>query len=60
MDPDLNKCDLNHRVSHHPKMRDDEWEQAYRIAWDTYYTPAHIQTILSRSAAVSSAARRPR
>ena len=27
-------------------------EQAYRIAWDTYYTPEHIRTILRRSAAV--------
>jgi hypothetical protein len=52
MDPDMNKYDLNHRVSHHPKMQDDEWEQAYRIAWDTYYTPEHIRTILRRSAAV--------
>ena len=30
MDPDLNKYDLNHRVSHHPKMSDEEWEDAYR------------------------------
>ena len=34
MDPDLNKYDLNHRVSHHPKMSDAEWEDAYRAAWD--------------------------
>jgi hypothetical protein len=48
MDPDLNKYDLNHRVSHHPKMSDAEWEDAYRAAWDTYYTPEHIRTILRR------------
>jgi len=51
MDPDLNKYDLNHRVSHHPKMSDQEWEDAYRIAWDTYYTPEHMHTILRRTAA---------
>src|SRR6201994_4385062 len=51
MDPDLNKYDLNHRVSHHPTMSDQEWEEAYRAAWDTYYTPEHIRTILRRSAA---------
>jgi hypothetical protein len=51
MDPDMNKYDLNHRVSHHSKMSDAEWEEAYRMAWDTYYTPEHIRTILRRVAA---------
>jgi hypothetical protein len=51
MDPDLNKYDLNHRVSHHPKMSDEEWEEAYRAAWDSYYTPEHVRTILRRTAA---------
>ena len=46
MDPDINKYDLDHRVSHHPKMSDAEWEEAYRAAWDAYYTPEHIRTIL--------------
>jgi hypothetical protein len=51
MDPDINKYDLNHRVSHHPKMSDTEWEEAYRAAWDSYYTPEHVRTILRRVAA---------
>ncbi len=51
MDPDMNKYDLNHRVSHHPKMSDADWEDAYRAAWACYYTPEHIHTILRRSAA---------
>ncbi len=51
MDPDMNKYDLNHRVSHHPKMSDAEWEEAYRAAWAAYYTPGHVRTILRRSAA---------
>ena len=29
MDPDLNKYDLNHRVSHHPIMSDAVWEKVY-------------------------------
>ena len=33
MDPDMNKYDLNHRVSHHSKMSDEEWEDVYRAAW---------------------------
>ena len=48
MDPDMNKYDLNHRVSHHPKMSDAEWEEAYRAAWEAFYTPEHVRTILRR------------
>ena len=51
MDPDMNKYDVNHRVSHHPKMPDQEWEDAYRAAWNTFYAPDHVRTILRRSAA---------
>ena len=51
MDPDLNKYDLNHRVSHHPKMSDTEWEDAYRAAWDSYYSIDHMKTVLQRAAA---------
>ncbi len=51
MDPDLNKYDLNHRVSHHPKMSDAEWEDVYRAAWQSYYSPEHMRTILRRIAA---------
>jgi hypothetical protein len=51
MDPDMNKYDLNHRVSHHGTMSDAEWEDAYRAAWAAFYTPEHVRTILRRSAA---------
>ena len=50
MDPDPNKYDLNHRVSHHPKMSDEEWEDAYHSAWRADYSPDHIRTILRRIA----------
>jgi hypothetical protein len=51
MDDDLNKYDLNHRVSHHPRMSDAEWESAYRAAWENYYTTDHVRTIVRRAAA---------
>src|SRR6185503_2601466 len=51
MDPDINKYDLNHRVTHHQRMSDAEWEEAYRAAWAAYYTPDHLRTILRRIAA---------
>ena len=47
MDSDLNKYDLDHRVSHHPKMSDAEWEEAYRGAWSAYFTPDHVRSILA-------------
>jgi hypothetical protein len=51
MDGDMNKYDLSHRVSHHPKMSDTEWEETYHSAWEAFYTPEHIRTILRRVAA---------
>jgi hypothetical protein len=51
MDPDMNKYDLNNRVTQHPKMTDSDWEAAYRAAWDAFYCPEHIRTILRRAAA---------
>jgi radical SAM superfamily enzyme YgiQ (UPF0313 family) len=49
MDPDLNKYDLEHAVTAHPKMSKTEWEQLYWDAWKIYYTPEHIETILRRA-----------
>jgi hypothetical protein len=59
MDPDINKYDLDHRVSHHSKMSDAEWEEAYRAAWATYYTPEHIRTILKRAAQIPNGRPKP-
>jgi len=51
MDPDMNKYDLEHVVTGHAKMSQAEWEGIYRAAWDAYYTPDHLFTILRRAAA---------
>ena len=48
MDADLNRYDLYHRVVHHPKMSDSDWDDAYRAAWESYYSLSHIRTILHR------------
>jgi hypothetical protein len=50
MDPDLNKYDLHHRVTHHDTMSDAEWEAAYKAAWDAYFTPEHMETVTRRHA----------
>src|SRR5215831_10907790 len=51
MDADINKYDLNHAVTTHPRMSLDDWKRAYRTAWETYYTDEHIETVLKRAAA---------
>jgi hypothetical protein len=52
LDPDLNKYDLNHIATTHPLMSPDEWNRAYRMAWERYYTVDHIRTIMKRTAAM--------
>jgi len=51
MDPDMNKYDLNHVTTEHANMSREQWEQVYQQAWDTYYTPEHIETVLKRARA---------
>jgi radical SAM superfamily enzyme YgiQ (UPF0313 family) len=51
MDPDMNKYDLEHVVTVHPRMSKAEWERAYRLAWETYYTPEHMETVMRRAVA---------
>ncbi|MGQ7791299.1 B12-binding domain-containing radical SAM protein [Faunimonas sp. B44] len=54
MDPDLNKYDLNHAVMRHPLMSQDEWEGAYRRAWEIYYSDEHVERVLRRAAATGN------
>jgi hypothetical protein len=50
MDPDMNKYDLEHVVTGHSRMSQQEWEGIYAEAWKIYYTPEHLKTILRRAA----------
>ncbi|MCG8361590.1 MAG: radical SAM protein [Kiloniellales bacterium] len=58
MDPDLNKYELGHVVTVHPNMSIEEWQSAYRKAWDQYYTPEHIERIMRRAASVGQKAKK--
>ena len=49
MDADLNKYDLEHAVTDHPRMSVLELEAIYQEAWSIYYTPEHIETLLRRA-----------
>ena len=48
MHEDMNRYDLNHRVSHHAKMSDQEWDEAYKEAWTRFYSMDHMETIIKR------------
>jgi radical SAM superfamily enzyme YgiQ (UPF0313 family) len=50
MDDDLNRYDLEHPVTDHPKMSRDELQSIYEEVWGLYYTRAHMMTLLKRAA----------
>ena len=54
MDPDMNNYDVEHVTTAHPKMSKEEWEGIYLKAWDLYYSPEHVETLMRRAAAISS------
>ncbi len=49
MDPDMNKYDLEHVTTGHAAMTPEEWQRAYKLAWQTYFTPEHIRTVMRRA-----------
>ena len=51
MDPDMNKYDLNHVTTAHPRMSEAELRRAYRLAWKTYFTIEHIEIVMRRAVA---------
>ena len=51
MERDLNKYDSVHVTTHHTDMSDEEWQDIYRRAWEIYYTPQHVETVLRRAKA---------
>jgi radical SAM superfamily enzyme YgiQ (UPF0313 family) len=51
MDADFNRYDTVHVVTAHTNMSREEWESTYRRAWEAYYTPTHMETLMRRAAA---------
>lgn len=54
MDQDMAKYDLNHRVTHHPVMSDQDWEEAYLAAHRSFYSYEHMNTVIRRMVALRS------
>ena len=51
MDADLNKYDVTHITTAHPRMSAEEWQEAYDSAWENYYSFEHCETVLRRAVA---------
>ena len=51
METDTNRYDAEHATMDHPRMTSDEWQDIYHRAWQLYYTPAHIETLIKRAVA---------
>ncbi len=49
MDADMNRYELEHVVTDHPKMTRTQWQATYANAWAQFYTDAHLETILRRA-----------
>ncbi|MBN2340617.1 MAG: radical SAM protein [Deltaproteobacteria bacterium] len=54
LDPDDNAYDTNHYVFNHSKMSTEEWREANKTAWKTFYTIDHMRTIIKRLVAQKS------
>jgi len=51
MADDLNSYDLVHVTTPHPRMSEEQWQRAHRLAWETFYEDDHIVTLLRRARA---------
>ncbi|PWT92454.1 MAG: radical SAM protein [Proteobacteria bacterium] len=51
MDADMNRFDGEHVVTAHATMTREQWEEIYRVAWDVYYSPEHLERVIRRTAA---------
>ncbi len=54
LDNDMNRYDAIHVCTTHPRMSRQEWERAYKLAWQRYYTIDHMETVLRRVASVGA------
>ena len=49
MDPDVNRYDLEHVTTAHPRRTREQLQASYDGAWHLYYSPEHIETVLRRA-----------
>ena len=51
MATDMNTYDSVHVTMPHARMSEQDLLEAYHQAWDTYYTPEHVETVIRRAEA---------
>jgi radical SAM superfamily enzyme YgiQ (UPF0313 family) len=51
MDTDMNSYDAEHVTTAHPRMSKQQWQDIYARAWELYYSPDHVETLLRRARA---------
>lgn len=49
IDADLNNFDSLHETFRHPRMAAGEWTQAYKDAWETFYSKENLVNVLLRT-----------
>ena len=49
MDSDMNNYDSVHALTAHARMSPEEWVGIYHDAWEAYYSPEHIETVMRRA-----------
>jgi len=49
LEPDMNAYDSVHVTAPHARMSKDEWAGIYHEAWNAYYTPEHVETVMRRA-----------
>ena len=42
------------QLSRHPLMPKEEWQRAYKLGWQCYYTFGHMETVLRRVASIGA------
>ncbi|OGV69088.1 MAG: hypothetical protein A3K19_16715 [Lentisphaerae bacterium RIFOXYB12_FULL_65_16] len=50
MEPDLNRYNGQYVTFRHPRMSDAEFQKIFDRAWELYYCPEHVETLLQRAA----------
>lgn len=51
LEPDLSLYDAEHVTTEHPLMSAHAWQETYDRAWDLYYSPQHVETLMRRARA---------
>lgn len=58
LESDMNRYDLEHPCTQHPKMSSAQWRKTYDAAWHSYYSDENVEQIFKRRFADGNSVRR--